>query len=54
MIVALRATAKEAEEDVKRGFWQHFSNRPHKYPPPAAPLDFGPQAEAEPDGMDLI
>lgn len=40
MVVALRKTAREAEEDVKRGFWQTYSKRPHKYPPPDKPLDF--------------
>lgn len=46
MVFAIRKTAKEADEDVRRGFWQHHSNRPHKYPPPETPVDFPPSKPA--------
>lgn len=56
-VFAIRKTAKEADEDVRRGFWQHHSSRPHKYPPPVKPLDFPPSPKAaapEDDFSDVI
>jgi hypothetical protein len=56
-VFAIRKTAKEADDDVRRGFWQHHSSRPHKYPPPDKPLDFPhtPKAAApEDDFSDVI
>lgn len=47
-VVAIRDTAEAAETDCKLAFWQFYSKRPSRFPPPAEPANFGP------DDFDMI
>ena len=45
--------AQEADQDVRLAFWQHFSQRPQKYPEPTGKVDFpGPAAKKPKDEED--